>query len=77
MSKQTAVEWLENQLRQHYLLLDCEYILKKAKRMEKEQMIEFVKKAPIKTGLLQEGGTYYRIDAESHYNETYGGEDEN
>jgi len=76
MSKQTAVEWLEWQINLGLSERGLISAIKKAKQMEKEQMIEFLKKAPIKTGLLQEGGTYYRIDAESHYNETYGGQDE-
>jgi hypothetical protein len=72
--KHTAVEWLEYRYKHNIHLMEGDFI--QAKQMEKEQMIEFIKKAPIKTGLLQEGGTYYRIDAESHYNETYGGQDE-
>jgi hypothetical protein len=62
--KQTAVEWLENQLRQHYLLLDCEYILKNAKRMEKEQIID-----------SYEQGDKYKLNfsGEQYFNETYGG----
>ena len=71
--KQTAVEWLESQINLGLSERGLISAFKKAKQMEKGQMIEFLKKAPIKTGLLQEGGTYYRIDAESHYNETYGG----
>ena len=73
--KHTAVEWLEEQYYESEGKL-TRHDFEQAKQMEKEQMIEFIKKAPIKTGLLQEGGTYYRIDAESHYNETYGGQDE-
>jgi uncharacterized protein (DUF302 family) len=87
--KQTAVEWLIEQLDK----LEYEYenkgigvlkyidrskeIRNQAKQMEKEQMIEFIKKAPIKTGLLREPDIYYIIDAESHYNETYGGNNDN
>jgi len=70
--KQTAIEWLEGQYYESEGKL-TRHDFEQAKKMEREQMIEFIKKAPIKTGLLQEGGTYYRIDAESHYNETYGG----
>ena len=76
MSKQTAVEWLIEKIHKDLIHKSMGQIYAQAKQMEKEQMIEFIKKAPIKTGLLQEGGTYYRIDAESHYNETYGGQDE-
>lgn len=88
MRKETSIEWfieqrniLENDLRSSLFGLGAYFKRKseiedKARAMHKEQMIDFIKKAPIKTGLLQEGGTYYRIDAESHYNETYGGNNE-
>jgi hypothetical protein len=53
-------------------LIKLDGILDKAKEMEKEQMIDFAKTIPIKTRLLQEGGTtYMRGDAELHYNETF------
>jgi len=75
-TEQTAVEWFYKKLKNYKSLNLTDKLIqdlyKQAKAMEKEQMIEFIKKAPIKTGLLQEGGTYYRIDAESHYKETYG-----
>jgi hypothetical protein len=83
MSKQTAVEWLGLELNIIFhditpeLWEEVELKFQQAKQMEKEQMIEFIKKAPIKTGLLREPDIYYIIDAESHYNETYGGQDEN
>jgi hypothetical protein len=75
--KQTAVEFYRTEFGALVSMKESKFqneneIFEQAKQMEKEQMIEFIKKAPIKTGLLQEGGTYYRIDAESHYNETYG-----
>jgi hypothetical protein len=74
--KQTAVEFYRTEFSALLSMKESKFqteneIYEQAKQMEKEQMIEFIKKAPIKTGLLQEGGTYYRIDAESHYNETY------
>jgi hypothetical protein len=73
--KQTAVELLEEQYYESEGKL-TRHDFDQAKQMEKEQMIEFIKKAPIKTGLLREPDIYYIIDAESHYNETYGGQDE-
>lgn len=73
--KQTTVDLLQQQYYESEGKLTRHDFIQ-AKQMEKEQMIEFIKKAPIKTGLLQEGGTYYRIDAESHYNETFGGQNE-
>jgi hypothetical protein len=85
MSKQTAVEWLHFEYIKIFgelnpstgKLYEIAYALEQAKQMEKEQMIEFIKKAPIKTGLLREPDIYYIIDAESHYNETYGGNNDN
>jgi hypothetical protein len=68
MEKQTAVEWLENQLRQHYLLLDCEYILKKAKQMEREQIIE--------VAMYHKDSCVQRACVESYIAKHYGGQDE-
>ena len=75
--KQTSVEWLYERLermipREALYNMDKKQYFEQAKAIEKEQMIEFIKKAPIKTGLLREPDIYYIIDAESHYNETYG-----
>ncbi len=71
----TAVEWLESEILEHYSPFDNKLLyeaIHKAKEMEKEQMINFAKTLPIKTRLLQEGGTTYMIgDAELHYNETF------
>jgi hypothetical protein len=81
MSKQTAVEWFYKKLKNYKSLNLTDKLIqdlyKQALQMEKEQMIEFIKKAPIKTGLLREPDIYYIIDAESHYNETYGGNNDN
>ena len=82
MSKQTAVEWLVEEINKNGEEIHKNgnwiptHMIEQAKQMEKEQMIEFIKKAPIKTGLLREPDIYYIIDAESHYNETYGGNNE-
>jgi hypothetical protein len=72
--KQTAVEWLFEEFTKINHLTEDEFYMKfqQAKEMEKEQMINFAKTLPIKTRLLQEGGTTYMIgDAELHYNETF------
>jgi hypothetical protein len=74
--KQSSIDWLEEQYYESEGKL-TRHDFKQAKQMEKEQMIEFIKKAPIKTGLLREPDIYYIIDAESHYNETYGGNNDN
>jgi hypothetical protein len=68
MTKQTAVEWLFNQIKNDIIGLEYDYAdeLKQAKEMEKEQIID----------AHQDGHsvTYNNYWAELHYNETYGGE---
>jgi hypothetical protein len=75
----TAVEWLEDEVDRIIETYDVDMMrcyleeaYEQAKEMEKKQMIEFAKTLPIKTRLLQEGGTtYMRGDVELHYNETF------
>jgi hypothetical protein len=76
MSKQTAVEWLEQQLNEKRLkhrfpLMNSEPLFEQAKEMEKEQKIDFSKKCldkaldtDIRTAHLKVG---------QYYDETYGG----
>jgi hypothetical protein len=67
MSKQTAVEWIQHQVKQqgitHYFSLT--EILEQAKEMEKEQIIDAASDHCYPTRELA------RIDAEQYYNETY------
>jgi hypothetical protein len=62
MSKQTAVEWIQQQVKQqgitHYFSLT--EILEQAKEMEKQQIIDAYDK-----------GYEYFDDSESYYNKTY------
>jgi hypothetical protein len=66
--KQTAVEWLYNNLKSHFEhdgdLLECvQMSMQQAKEMEKEQMIDaFI------LGELQQG---FENEAEQYYNETF------
>jgi hypothetical protein len=67
MSKQTAVEWLVEQMKLDELF-NADYFIQQAKQMEKEQIIEahisgmeFIAVDPNK----------YVEDAEQYYNETY------
>jgi hypothetical protein len=69
MSKQTAVEWLEQQLNERRLkhrfpLMNSEPLFEQAKQMEKEQI----------TDSYIEGHSIYgeSTNAEQYYNETYG-----
>jgi hypothetical protein len=74
MSKQTAVEWLE----QEFIKLESTVgvfgvmyeLIEKAKQMEREQMID---------AILDNRNITSQVtlrDAEQYYNETYGGQDE-
>jgi hypothetical protein len=74
MSKQTAVEWLEEQIKDIFYVAEASEMTKKfksiyeqAKQMEKEQM----KEAHLIADHHPRG---YEFD--KWYNETYGGQDE-
>jgi hypothetical protein len=77
MKKQTAVEWLECELKKIPFINVIE-VFNQAKAMEKEQMIKFAfdfyykhsKKMGVPFNLISEN----RINAEQYYNETYGGD---
>jgi hypothetical protein len=62
--QQTAVELLEQQLKERYSLMNSEPLFEQAKQMEKEQTISAVKYGCSDWGSAK--------DAESYYNETYG-----
>ena len=72
MKKQTAVEWLVDQMDIKNPAWLKEKI-QKAKQMEKEQMIEF---ATDTHNLNYYKNKSFRKEAEDYYNETYGGQDE-
>jgi len=71
MSKQTAVEWIQQQVKQqgikHYFSLT--EILEQAKQMEKEQIIEAYNEGN------RHNGWALKHEAEKYYNETYKKED--
>jgi len=69
MKKQTAVEWLWEQMDDLIIYQRFIHLLEKAKAMEKEQIVdanisgmEFIPVDP----------SMYKQDAEQYYNETYG-----
>lgn len=82
MKKQTAVEWLYSELSKNNISNDSiksriykeSEILKQAKAMEKEQMIQSFRKGAV----VNEPDYYtwvetgFRDEAEKYYNETYG-----
>jgi hypothetical protein len=72
-TKQTAVEWLEVELKNWLEDAVClpDYIFEQAKQMEKEQMMEFA--MHLHDVDMSKTGTDVLMDeAEQYYNETYG-----
>jgi len=65
--KQTAVELLEQQLKERYSLMNSEPLFEQAKQMEKEQIID-----------AYEQGDKYKLNfsGEQYFNELYGGQNE-
>ena len=72
MTKQTAVEWLFNQIQKDIIGLEYDYAdeLKQAKEMEKEQIVDFTRNAVRK--ILDED-RQNPFNLEQYYNETFGG----
>jgi hypothetical protein len=70
MSKQTAVEWIQQQVKKqgitHYFSL--REILEKGKEMEKEQLMEA---HGDERDYRTDSGNFITISAEQYYNETY------
>jgi hypothetical protein len=69
-NKQTAVELLEQQLKERYSLMNSEPLFEQAKQMEKEQIID---------AILDNRNITSQVtlrDAENYYNETFGGNNE-
>ena len=71
MSKQTAVEWFNDEILIHLNFdqrLYLKDILKQAKEMEKEQIMEA---HGDERDYLSDSGNFITISAEQYYNETY------
>lgn len=62
MSKQTAVEWLWEQMDDLIIYKRFIHLLEKAKAMEKEQIVDAVDGFPLDKR---------HLDGEQYYNETY------
>jgi hypothetical protein len=67
--KQTAVEWLEEFLKDRYTLMDSEAIFQHAKEMEKEQI-----ERAYHQGVVNELSIYCTPDPSTYYKKTYGDE---
>ena len=71
MSKQTAVEWLVEQILKEKGLVDLD--IEQAKAMEKEQMIKFALHLH-NVDMSNTGIDILMDEAEQYYNQTYKGE---
>ena len=69
--KQSSIEWLENQLKERYSLMNSEPLFEQAKAMHKEEIIEAYTECWMNDG----GNGFHKVkEAESYYNETYNNE---
>jgi len=75
MSKQTAVELLEQQLKERYSLMNSEPLFEQAKQMEKEQ-IEMACNQQEFEDIDGLGICETISKGQQYYNETYGGSNE-
>jgi hypothetical protein len=66
MSKQTAVEWVIEQIQQKLYIRD--EVIEQALKMEKEQIMEA---HGDEKDYLTDSGNFITISAEQYYNETY------
>ena len=67
--KQTAIEWLEKELKERYPLINSEPLFEKAKNMEKGQIIESYCQGCF--DMWKDDGIVPRETSEQYYNETY------
>lgn len=75
MAQQTAVEWLEKELKDRYHLMNSEPFFEQAKQMMKEQIMEAHMKAKLENiDTLGLNVVKNKIinDTEQYYKETYG-----
>ena len=68
--KQSSIEWLENQLKERYSLMNSEPLFEQAKQMEKEQIEKAFVIRPY-TNFARKNK--YNSGFEEYYNETFGG----
>ena len=78
MSKQTAVEWFYDKIKSHFehdgdLLETLIFTMAIAKKMEREQRIDFAKKCLDKSLDLDIRTVHSKV--EEYYNKTYGGQE--
>ena len=76
MSKQSAVEWLEWQINLGLSERGLISAIKKAKQMEKEQIVDGWLNGMKGEMIAPLSINNYKSEAEDYYNETYGGNNE-
>jgi uncharacterized cupredoxin-like copper-binding protein len=78
MKKQTAIEWLVANIDWQLLKntsLNYEMIVKKAKEMEREQIIDTYVQGCEKGEMFNNENRVFSTDAEQYYNETFNNEE--
>jgi hypothetical protein len=74
MKKQTAIDYLVEQLFPKALSEEQYYHITQAKAMEKEQRIQDMSKMQIISDVDFDGNVTFMFSPEQYYNETYGGD---
>jgi hypothetical protein len=69
--KQTAVEWLEDNIDREMPYREILMVIKQAKEMEKKQIIEFAEAFATSDAIYCSGEFAVEKDAEQYYNETF------
>ena len=69
--KKSSIEWLENQLKERYSLMNSEPLFEQAEAMHKEEVKESYREG--RTDQQSSSDSFYNRNAESYYNETFGG----
>ena len=69
--KQTAVEWLEDNIERDMDYLEILYLIKQAKEMEKEQVIEAHFNGCERGEMFNNENRAFITDSEQYYNQTF------
>ena len=69
--KQSSIEWLENQLKERYSLMNSEPLFEQAEAMHKEEVKESYREG---RSDQQSNEKFYHRNAQLYFNETFGGE---
>jgi hypothetical protein len=73
-NKQTAVEWLMEEMSKTYIFNQDDFdMFKHAKEMDKEQRLQDMSKMQIISDVDFDGNVTFMFSPEQYYNKTYGG----